>query len=356
MSKLVFWFEEIGQEHNEVVGKKCANLGQMTRMGLPVPPGFVICIDMYRKFIQETGALKEMSRYISDLGDLKDEGIEVFNEASRNIRGMIEDKEMPKDLREEIVSYYKALCDRVGIADLAVSVRSAATESRPGMFETYLNVKGEEEIVEKAKKVWASAFTLRAIAYRVSKGLSIDHDMLGVAVPKMVNARAAGVSFSIDPVSGDSSKIIIEANWGLGEGVVSGAGSVDRFIVDKQSFEVMERQIGKKDKLVASKEKGIQWEEVPSDEQSIPCLSDEEIKRVAELTKILEDRLGRPQDVEWAVDPDFPSPQNVFLLQTRPAKVAAKKPISEQMADRLVKSLREVDLSKIKVTGTDFRF
>ena len=327
-SKLIFWFEELGQEHNDIVGKKCANLGEMIRMGLAVPPGFSIAIDMYRKFIYEAGAFKEMSSYVEGLGELRGKGIAEFEKMSQTLRGIIEETVMPPDVEGEIGLYYDELCKRTGIPDVAVSVRSAGTESRPGMFETYLNVKGKKELLKKVKKVWASAYTTRAIAFRVNKGLPAMGDELGVAVPKMVNARASGIGFTVDPVTGDSSKVIIEANWGLGEGVVSGVESVDHFVVDKENLEVIERNIGKKTRCVVRKGKGADWDDVPEDRQQVSCLNDEEIVEIAKLAMSLEKRLGCPQDMEWASDQDIPFPNNIFHLQTRPAKVHARKPRS----------------------------
>jgi len=337
--KLIFRFEELGQEHNNLVGKKCANLGEMTRMGLSVPPGFAISIAMYRKFAEEPGVAEEISRYVSGLGELKGQNIAVFDELSQNIRGMIEGKEVPEDIRKMVGSYYEELGNKVGIPDVAVSVRSSGTESRPGMFETYLNVIGIEDVLDKMKKVWASAYTTRAIAFRVNKDILVMGDELGVAVSKMVNARSSGIGFTVDPVTGDASKIIIDANWGLGEGVVSGAESVDRFVVDKEDFAILDTYIGKKAKQVINKERGVDWGDVPLGKQSIPCLSNDEIVAVAKLAILLEARLGKPQDMEWAIDADLPPPNNVFLLQTRPAKVAAKKPksVTDRMIDLIAK-------------------
>jgi pyruvate,water dikinase len=326
--KLIFWFDEIGKEHNDTVGKKCAHLGVMCQMGFPVPPGFALSIDLYKRFVQETGAMKEISHYAMSLGELKGQGIKAFENVSQTIQEMIEGKEMPLGLKEAISSYYVELCKKGGTPDVAVSVRSAGTESRPGMFETYLNVRGTEEVLDKVKKVWASAYTARAIAFRVNKDLPVIGDELGVAVPKMVNACSSGIGFTVNPITGDASKIVIESNWGLGEGVVSGVENVDRFVVNKQSLEITEKTVGKKMKQVLNKERGVAWGEVPLDKQSLPCLSDAEIKEVARLGKALEEQLGCPQDIEWAIDLDLPFPQNIFLLQTRPAKVAVKKPES----------------------------
>lgn len=332
--KLIYRFEELGQEHNSLAGKKCASLGEMTRMGLPVPPGFAVIIAVYRKFAEETGVDEEISRHLAGLGELKGQSVAVLDELSQNIRGMIEGKEVPEDIREMVAGYYEELGTKVGIPDVAVSVRSAGTESRPGMFETYLNVIGIEDVLDKMKRVWASAYTTRAIAFRINKGIPIMEDELGVAIPRMVNARSSGISFTVDPVTGDSSRIIIDASWGLGEGVVSGVVSVDRFVVGKENLAILDTSIGEKARQVIARERGVDWEDVPLEKQSIPCLSNDEVVTVAKLALLLEERLGKPQDVEWAIDADLPPPDNLFLLQTRPAKVEAIKP--ESVTDRMI--------------------
>jgi len=334
--KLIFRLEKLGREHKNLVGKKCANLGEMLRMGLPVPPGFATSIAMYRRFAKETGAAAEISGYVSQLGKLKGKSITVFDEMSLKIRGMIEGKEVPPDIAKTITSYYQEL-DKKG--KTAVSVRSSGTESRPGMFETYLNVVGIEDVLDKIKKVWSSAYTARAIALRVNKDIPFNGDELGVAVARMINARSAGISFTLDPVTGDTSKIIINSNWGLGEGVVSGTENVDRFVVDKKTLTISDTSIHKKTRQVVSKKRGVGRDDVPARKQSVPSLSNDEIVAVAKLALLLEERLGRAQDLEWAIDADSSPPDNIFLLQTRPAKVTVKKPesVTDRMIDLIVK-------------------
>ena len=140
----IYWFNEIGKEYNDQVGKKCANLGEMTRMGLPVPQGFALSVPMYERFLERTGVGEKIAHYTNDLGELKGEEITRFEEISRHIRTMIERQPMPKDMEAEIVSYYEQLGNQLGIHNVPVSVRSAGTTSRPGMFDTYLNIKGKE--------------------------------------------------------------------------------------------------------------------------------------------------------------------------------------------------------------------
>lgn len=359
--KYVFWFEELSKEQASAVGKKCANLGEMTRLGLDVPPGFALTLAMYEKFLQDSGLGERLVRYIGGLEDLKTAGVERLRQISAEIRGMIENEPMPQSVADLISGHYDELCKRLGIPDVPVSVRSAGVESRPGMFETYLNIEGKEAVLANVQKVWASSFTPRAIAFRISKGLPVDCDVLGVAIVKMVKAAAAGIGFTIDPVTGDDSKVIIEANWGLGEGVVSGVENVDKWTVDKQTLDIADRSVGKKVKCVLFMEKGADWAEVPIDKQDKPCLTDEQIKAVAQVALHLEERLGQPQDMEWAVDPDFPAGKNVFLLQTRPAKTVAKKAATEQrdLADKLADGVRSsVDVSKTaeKIKKVVFKF
>ena len=351
--QLVFRFDELGPEHNDIVGKKCANLGKMIGMGLAVPPGFALSIDMYREFIRLTRIDAQLAAYVEQAGDLKGAGIAQFEALGSQLRSIIEDQAMPPELRELIATHYHMLCDTAGVENLAVSVRSAGTQSRPGMFETYLNVRGIENVLDKVKKVWASAFTPRAIAFRANKGFPMLGDELGVAIPKMVNSRASGIAFTVNPVDGDGSRILLEANWGLGEGVVSGAESVDGFVVVKENLTISDRHIGNKSKCVIYTKTGADWTEVPDNMRSISCLSDHEIIEIARIARATEERLGAPQDMEWAIDQDLAFPQSLFWLQTRQAKVAVKKAASpaEQIADLMARTLR-VTASRPKTENT----
>jgi len=336
-AKLVYWFEEIGKEFNDLVGKKGANLGEMTKMGLPVVPGYVVSIESYRRFMAETGVGEQISKYIASLGKI--ENIDKCEEASKTIRSMIEEQRMPEYLREKIVSCYDELCQKTGIADVAVSTRSGGPVSRPGMFDTYINVKGKEQVLLHVKKVWSSIYTGRAMWYRLKHDVPLDGDVLGVVVMKLVDARSAGITFTADPVTGDRTRIIIDASWGLGEGVVGSKVEVDRFIINKENLEVVEKTIGKKTFRIASGKEGIEERAVPTEKQSVPCLSNEEINEIAKLGKSLEERLGQPQDIEWAIDPDLTFPNNLFVFQTRPEKFATEKVSTalDRLADIMAK-------------------
>jgi pyruvate,water dikinase len=329
------WFEELGQEHNDLVGKKCANLGEMTKMDLRIPAGFAVSVEAYRDFMSMTGAVDEIKEYLAKLAS-GPKDLKQFNQLSADMRQIVQSKVMPVEMEETIVSYYKELCRRSNTAEVAVSTRSAGTVSHPGQYETYLNVIGVSDLLDKIKKVWASTFNPRSLAFRSRKGILMESDPIGVAVLKMVNARAAGIIFTADPNTGDTTRMIIEANWGLGESVVSGESTPDTYILDKESLEIRERKLGPKSKYVTFKEVGVAEEEIPPEKSGKFCLSDDEAKEVGKLGKILEQHFGVPQDAEWAVDQDMPFPENIIMLQTRAEVIAQKKSPVDQIVDLML--------------------
>jgi pyruvate,water dikinase len=332
--RYIYWIEELGQEHCEIVGKKCGNLGEMAKIGLLVPPGFALSVEAYKDFMIQTNARREVQNYLSQWsGDI--ETIEQFNHASRDIRQIVESKEMPETMKDTILSFYDGLCRRCDCI-VAVSTRSAGPMSHPGQYETYLNVKGKADLLEKIKKVWASSFNPRSLAFRKRKALPLEDDPIGVAVLKMVNARAAGVVFTADPNTGDTSRMIMEANWGLGESVVSGELLPDVYVLKKDTLEILEKKLGKKSKYVTCKELGVAEEECPADLSGAFCLRDEEAKEIGKLGILLENHFGVPQDVEWAIEQDLELPKSIILLQTRPAVIARKKSPVDQVVDLML--------------------
>jgi pyruvate,water dikinase len=334
-TKWISWFEEIGQDWNDVVGKKCANLGEMTRLGLRVPPGFALSLEAYKNFMSLTGADEEIKEYLDKAGFSFDK-IQHFNEASANLREIVESKVLPAEIKDRILSYYEELCDRCKVEDAAVATRSAGAASHPGQYETHLNVRGKSDLIEKIVKVWASTFNPRSLSSRHRLGLPLESDPIGVAVLKMVNARAAGVLFTADPNTGDRSRMIIEANWGLGESVVGGEAMPDVFILDKESLAVIEKKLGSKGKYIVFKEIGVVEEETPSEKKAAFCLTDEEAIEIGRLGKSLEAHFNVPQDTEWAIDDDLAFPESVILLQTRPEVIAKKKKPVDQVVDMML--------------------
>jgi pyruvate,water dikinase len=306
----------------------------MAKIGLPIPPGFALSVEAYKDFLTQTNAIKEIQDYLCQLsGNI--ENIEQFNQASQGIRQIVESKEMPEAIKDTILSFYDDLCRQCNCV-VAVSTRSAGPVSHPGQYETYLNVKGRADLLEKIKKVWASSFNPRSLAFRKRKGLPLENDPIGVAVLKMVNARVAGIIFTADPNTGDTSRMIIESNWGLGESVVGGESMPDVCVLDKESLEIVEKRLGTKSRYVICKELGVAEEECPADLSCTYCLSEEEVREIGKFGILLEKHFGVPQDAEWAIDRDLEFPKNIILLQTRPEVIVQKKAPVDQVVDLML--------------------
>ncbi|MEM4449650.1 MAG: phosphoenolpyruvate synthase [Nitrososphaerota archaeon] len=340
--KLVLWFEELRKEDVSLVGGKCANLGEMISAGIPVPPGFAITAYAYKKFIEETKIAEKIYDILDEtIKDPKDP--KQYEEASKKIRALIEATAMPKSIEEEIVKAYKELNKKVGLKEVFVAVRSSATaEDLPGASfagqqETYLNIRGEKELLESVRKCWSSLFTPRAIFYRTEKGFRHERVLISVAVQKMVNSRSAGVMFTLHPVTGDRSKIVIESVWGLGEAIVSGAVTPDHFEVDKESLKITLKNTAKKTvEYIRDPRSGKTIHaEVPLDRQDAPSLTDEEVIELARIARRIEEHYGVPQDIEFAVDRDMPFPSNLFIVQSRPETVWSMKEVTSTSSSTL---------------------
>lgn len=250
IQKDVYWLEEIGQQYREIVGNKSANLGEMLKVkGISVPSGFAISIGAYERFVKETGISQEIRRYLQRTfpEGLSFTELERLQEASLEIRRIVESRKVAEYLKEDIATHYKVICEGCGMEDVAVSVRSAGAKSHPGQYETHLNVVGFDHIVEKIVRVWSSIYNTKSISAALRQATPIEEcPPVGVCVLKMVNARAAGVCFTVHPITGDDTQAFVESSLGLGESVVSGAVVPDKFIVDKVGMTVKEVVPGKK--------------------------------------------------------------------------------------------------------------
>ncbi|GAB4261322.1 MAG: hypothetical protein Kow0092_10790 [Deferrisomatales bacterium] len=322
--KWIYWFDELDKGFNDRVGKKCAHLGEMTRLGMRVPPGFAISVDGYRRYMEQTGLAQRIGAYFREQGAALKDNVTRQMEASRVIQKMIRDTPMPEPMAREVASHYRALCERCGGREVAVAVRSSGAVSMPGQMDTYLNVRGEGEILRKVVEVWESTFNTRAIAFRIEKGLPVEEAPIGVAVLKMVDAKSAGVVLTVVPTTGDLDRVVVEGNWGLGESVVSGDIDPDSFTVDKATGTI-ERHISHKTRWVVPNGKGTTMADVPPELQDAPCLEDEEIREIVRIAKSVEEHFGVPQDMEWVIDKDLPFPDNVIWVQARPARYTAKR-------------------------------
>ena len=338
--KFVRWFEEIGAKDIALVGGKNASLGEMVRnlgkKGVSVPSGFAITAEAYKYVVKEAG----ISQKIKDtLADLDTNDMENLAERGEKIRNLIAHSPLPKALEEEIRICYRKMEERFG-KNVDVAVRSSATaEDLPtasfaGQQTSYLNVRGEDDLLEKVMDCFASLFTNRAISYRVDKGFDHLSVYLSVGVQKMVRSDLAcsGVMFSIDTDSGFRDVVYITGAYGLGENVVQGVVDPDQFYVFKPTLRggfrpIVEKKLGTKEKRLVYKRGGAGTEqtEVKVEEQRKFVLSDDEIMVLARWACIIEEYYGLPTDIEWAKDGVT---GELFIVQARPETVHSRKDLA----------------------------
>ncbi|MFQ6088988.1 MAG: phosphoenolpyruvate synthase [Candidatus Methanofastidiosia archaeon] len=335
--KFILWFEEVGLKDVPIVGGKNASLGEMIRnlseKGMNVPNGFAITAYAYRHFLEKAGIEEEMKEILSDL-DAHD--IKNLKERGERVREKILSSKLPKELEIAIISAYREMSERFGYGENPdVAVRSSATAedledaSFAGQQETYLNVKGEKELISACKKCFASLFTDRAISYRVDKGFSHLDVSLSIGVQKMVRSdlASAGVVFSIDTESGFEDAVYITGSWGLGENVVKGVVNPDNFYVFKPTLKkgfrpIISKILGKKNVKMVYSENGTMNVEVPKDERRKFCITDDEVLELARWACIIEKHYGKPMDIEWAKDGKM---GELFIVQARPETVHSQR-------------------------------
>lgn len=356
--KFILWFEDLRKEDVLIVGGKCANLGELLQAGIPVPPGFAVTAQAYEKFITETGIAKKIYKIIEKtVTDINDP--HQYEKASKEIRQLIESTPILPQIEKAIKNAYNELGKRTKSSRVFVAVRSSATaEDLPdasfaGQQETYLNVKGGKELVEKTVRCWSSLFTPRAIFYRTQKGFEHEQVLISVGVQKMVDAKVAGVTFTINPVTGEPNQIVTESTWGLGESVVSGAITPDNYITDKNTLEIISKKIAKKtvEYVRDSKTGKTNRLNVPIERQRQSSLTDEEIVKLTELANRIEKHYdGKPQDIEWAIDRHLAFPENIFIVQSRPETVWSLKMVSSKVEAKPTPPSRPME-RKVVVKG-----
>ncbi len=311
----IVWFDEVTRNDISIVGGKGANLGEMTQANIPVPPGFIVTASTYYEFLKR---LKIKDKISTLLKPLDTDNSKQLRQIATEIKQVILNAAMPSDIIKEIKQAYNKLGDSL------VAVRSSATaEDLPeasfaGQQSTFLNVQGEDDVVDAVQKCWASLFEPRAIYYRHQHGF--DHLKVGIAVPvqRMVASETSGVMFTIEPVTSDTGKIVIEAIYGLGEGLVSGEVTPDLYIIDKESMSLISKRISRQDQKIMRNPEGDNqnpniWQPIQPPYQKQQKLPDDEIIQLAKLGKQIEDHYQFPQDIEWAKENN-----QIYMVQTRP--------------------------------------
>lgn len=318
----IVWFDQVGRDATPLVGGKGANLGELTQADIPVPPGFVVTTSAYRAFLQETGLDRRIAELIEGLNVEDDEALQ---DTACQVRAAIEEAPMPAGLREQIEAAYREL------GEGPVAVRSSATAedlaeaSFAGQQSTYLNIEGAAEVVDAVQRCWASLFEARAIFYRENAGWGHSEVDLAVPVQRMVQSQASGVMFTIDPISNDPERVVIEAAFGLGEAVVSGLVSPDHYEVGKSEESIVQRQTFVQDRMLVRNPNGASggeanvWRELSEVDGGREKLSDAQVLELTRIGKRIERHYGSPQDIEWGW-----AEGRFYLLQTRPITTLAQ--------------------------------
>ena len=354
-------FENISKDDVGIAGGKGANLGELTQAGIPVPPGFVVTAETYNKFMNDTGIFDNIMNILSgiDINNTK----ELQNSAEK-IKKIIIETHIPEDISALIIEAYNALCQKVGIEDVLVAIRSSATaEDLPeasfaGQQDTFLNIYGAESVIDYVRKCWASLFEARAIFYREENNFEHSKVYIAVVVQEMVESEKAGVMFTVNPSTGEDIALI-EGSWGLGEAVVSGSVTPDTYYVDKKSNEILNFSIADKkvmfEKLPSGETKQV---DVPEELRNERVLSEAELIELTEMGKRIQNHYNAPQDTEWAFYDN-----TLYMLQSRPittldengSEVGDREVIvrglgaSPGMASGTVKIIKKIDeLDKIK--------
>ncbi|MEI7718463.1 MAG: PEP/pyruvate-binding domain-containing protein, partial [archaeon] len=346
--RLIAWLPEIHKADVPLAGGKGANLGEMYNSGFPVPPAFIVTTEAHHYFMESTG-LKEKIHHI--LSKMNIEDTKVLTEKAKEVRDLVVETKMPEDLKQEIIEAYdnfnvdlsemKGAPDALAIMKTAresifVAVRSSATAedlaeaSFAGQQDSYINVKGNDELIEKVKAVFASAFTARAIYYRLKKGFDAYVGIAAV-VQRMINSDKSGVMFSRDPVKQEH--ILIEAVFGQGEGIVSGRIKPDSYIVSND-FDIISESVSEKKIAIVRDSSGITKSVTLSPEKAKQkVLKTFEVKQLAEYAVKLEKHYSHPQDIEFAMEDGA-----IFIVQTRAVTTLVDKRGDAELSGKILVS------------------
>lgn len=327
----IVWVKDLDDSSVPLAGSKVARLGELKKMKLKVPEGFVVTTDAFNKFLTSNNLekkIKEKIKLVTDKDNLAQ--VECVSEEIRNI---IEESDVPEQISIELKKAYEELSFNCLDINIPTAVRSSATgedsaeSSFAGQFDTYLGVSGQTRLVETVRKCWSSLFTARALSYRLKNNLSHEDSPMAVGVLELIHARVSGVAFSIHPVTGSKDRMVIEGNWGWGESVVQGVVTPDHIEVGKTDLRILEHQISNK-KIVSAFDysEGLVLErKMPKLFRDAAILNEEEILSICKAVKIIEKKYGYPVDVEWVVDRNRKENDPITIVQTRPETVHSHK-------------------------------
>ncbi|OGH02484.1 MAG: phosphoenolpyruvate synthase [Candidatus Levybacteria bacterium RIFCSPHIGHO2_01_FULL_37_17] len=312
-AQFLVWFKQVGKEDIPLVGGKGANLGEISNAGFNVPPGFIITSKAYFKLVKENNLEAKIKHLLSTVNFDNQKSLE---QVSKNIKKIISDSPVPQELASEIVKNYRKLGGSIN--EPLVAVRSSATTedlksaSFAGQQETFLNVQGDAVLIEKVKEAWASLYGARAIFYRHSQGFENKTIGIALVVQKMIESEKSGVMFTIDPLTNDKKMIVIEAILGLGEMIVQGEEKPDRYEVNKETLQVLSKNVSLQNFLLERKGSTNKKIKVSKSKGQSQKLSENEIVGLARVGKLIEKHYYFPQDIEWAIEKG-----KTYIVQTR---------------------------------------
>lgn len=312
-------FAEITKADADTAGGKGASLGEMTRAGIPVPPGFVVLAPAFDYFVTKSNLLSDIDAFLDEV-DLN--VVHTVENASKKIQSLIlrPDSKVPDDIAGELLRAFKELQTNYVAVRSSATAEDSSAAAWAGQLDTFLNTT-EENLVENLKKCWASLYTPRAIFYRCEKGLKTCKVSVAVVIQKMVESEASGVAFSVHPVTEDRNQMIIEGAFGLGEAVVSGSITPDAYVLTKDPLAVIDVSIFVQDRGLFRKQGGgNEWRDLPPDEGKKQKLSDDQIVSLSQAVMKIEKHYGFPVDVEWGVERE-----KIYILQSRP--ITTLKPL-----------------------------
>jgi pyruvate,water dikinase len=335
-SGVIRWFGDIGLEDRAQVGGKGGSLGELTRAGIAVPPGFVVATVAFEQFI---GSLESASPLRARVEALRSDDLASIETCAAQLRQRIVAASLPAELRTTLSAAHAALSERSAGADVAVrssaTTEDASDASFAGLQDTYLWVSGVEHMLDRVRACWASLYSVESITYRRHRGIAEREVAMAVVVQAMIAARTAGVMFTRSPTTGDPSVITIEGSWGLGSAVVGGEVTPDRWVVGKITGEISVRDIsGKHVEHRRAGAGGVETAAVEPERRARACLSDAEIEQLRQIARKVERHYGCAQDIEWAID----AQGSLSLLQSRPETVWSSKdaaPVARAAADPL---------------------
>jgi len=307
--KFVKTFQNLSKDDVGIAGGKGASLSEMTRAGIPVPPGFVVLASAFEQFLKETDINVEIDAILDQLNH---DDIKSVEQASVEIRELIKDTNFPQDISQEIEKEFKKLNAEYVAVRSSATAEDSSVASWAGELESYLNTT-QATLLENVKNCWSSLFTPRAIFYRFEKKLHKTKVSVAVVVQKMIQSEVSGIVFTVHPVTKDKNQMIIEAGWGLGEAIVGGQITPDNYVMDKISHNILDINISEQSKMITRKKEKTETVSVPAEKRNKQKLNEKQILGLAEICQKIEKHYDFPQDIEWALGKG-----KFYIVQSRP--------------------------------------